>query len=99
MEALKIYPTHENGIAATVYGSGLSTKGLSCRNIRKGSSYKILLQVLEGGRLIDNKMKVVSFQIPLIVLTSSSGGQYYERGFLLIQKCQNTKDHFRIFFL
>jgi ATP-dependent Clp protease ATP-binding subunit ClpC len=51
--------------------------------LEKGHStvYNILLQVLEDGRLTDNKGRVVSFKNTLIVLTSNIGGNIFDNSF------------------
>ncbi len=49
--------------------------------------FNILLQVLDDGRLTDNKGKTVNFKNTVIIMTSNLGAQY------IVEQIQRQKDH------
>lgn len=53
--------------------------------------FNILLQVLDDGRLTDNKGRVVNFKNTIIIMTSNLGGQYIQSQFEQINS-DNSED-------
>ena len=55
--------------------------------------WNIMLQVLDDGRLTDNKGRVVNFKNTIIIMTSNMGSHIIQENFEKISEKNHEEDH------